>query len=120
MHLPDVQIISCVVCALLMVLVLYITIWKRQKYLWKDGIHLQDLSTSILSNNFIEFLLARDLNELKPISDSSNHFLMLRMSLILQTWLIKLTCFKSEDGTLIELTWQVDRKLKLNFLETLK
>ena len=25
------------------------------KYLWKDGIHLQDLGTSILSKNFIEF-----------------------------------------------------------------
>ena len=56
MHLPEVQIISCVLSALLMVLVLYITIWKRQKYLWKDGIHLQDLSTSILSKNFIEFV----------------------------------------------------------------
>ena len=26
------------------------------KYLWKDGIHLQDLGTSILSKNFIEFV----------------------------------------------------------------
>ena len=26
------------------------------KYLWKDGIHLQDLFTSILSKNFIEFV----------------------------------------------------------------
>ena len=71
-------------------------------------------------DKYDNFLLAQDLNELKPISDSSNHFLMLRMSLILQTWLIKLTRFKSEDGTLIDLIWQVDRKLKLNFLETLK
>ena len=26
------------------------------KYLWKDGIHLQNLGTSILSKNFIEFV----------------------------------------------------------------
>ena len=26
------------------------------KYLWTDGIHLQDLGTSILSKNFIEFV----------------------------------------------------------------
>ena len=26
------------------------------KYLWKDGIHLQDLGTNILSANFIEFV----------------------------------------------------------------
>ena len=26
------------------------------KYLWKDGIHLQDLGTSILSKTFIEFV----------------------------------------------------------------
>ena len=26
------------------------------KYLWKDGIHLQDLGTSILSKNFSEFI----------------------------------------------------------------
>ena len=25
------------------------------KYIWKDGIHLQDLGTSILNKNFIEF-----------------------------------------------------------------
>ena len=28
----------------------------KRWYLWKDGIHLQDLGTSILSRNFIEFL----------------------------------------------------------------
>ena len=26
------------------------------KYLWKDGIHLQDLDTRILGKNFIEFV----------------------------------------------------------------
>ena len=26
------------------------------EYLWKDGIHLQDLGTNILSSNFIEFV----------------------------------------------------------------
>ena len=25
------------------------------EYLWKDGVHLQDLSTNILSSNFIKF-----------------------------------------------------------------
>ena len=26
------------------------------KYFWKDGTHLQDLGTSILSNDFIEYV----------------------------------------------------------------
>ena len=26
------------------------------KYRWKDGIHLQDLGTSVLSKNFIKFV----------------------------------------------------------------
>ena len=28
----------------------------RTKYLWKDGIHLQDLGKSVLSMNFIEIV----------------------------------------------------------------
>ena len=39
------------------------------EYLWKDGIHLQDLDTNILSSNFIKFV-----NSL--LVDSDNNFFM--------------------------------------------
>ena len=56
MHLPDVQ-MTCYVCDLCVIngFGLICNDMKRW-YLRKDGIHLQDLGTSILSRNFIEFL----------------------------------------------------------------
>ena len=40
------------------------------RYLWKDGIHLQDLATTILSKNFIEFV-----NTVKPLNSGHLRFL---------------------------------------------
>ena len=38
------------------------------EYLWKDGIHLQDLGTTILSSNFIKFVNSF------LVDNDNNHF----------------------------------------------